>query len=68
MLQFELLHRDFHMLNSKKDKLVFAKNELRHIAYSFFTMYKKKDRKFENISRLEHKAVLELLALEDIII
>ena len=40
MLPFELLYRDFYNLDKKEDELVFAKNELRHIAYSSFKAYK----------------------------
>ena len=68
MLPFELLYRDFHTLEKKENELVFAKNELRHIAYSSFKAYNKKEHKFENISKLEHKAFLELLELKDLII
>ena len=55
MLPFELLH-------------LFAKNELRNIAYASFKNYNKKDHKCENISAQEHKAFLELMELENIII
>ena len=68
MLPFELLYRDFHSLDKKDDELIFARNELRHIAFSSFKMYNKKDNKFVNISELEHKAFLELLELDNIII
>ena len=68
MLPFELLYRDFHTLEKKENELVFAKNELRHIAYSSFKAYNKKEHKFENITKLEHKAFLELLELKDLII
>ena len=67
MLPFELLYRDFHSFE-KNDELVFAKNELRHIAYSSYKTYNKKDHKFENVSKSEHKALLELLELKNIII
>ena len=53
---------------TKKTKFFFAKNELRHIAYSSFKTYNSKDHKFENISKREHKAFLELLDLKDLII
>ena len=68
MLPFELLFRDFHSLDKKEEELVFAKNDLRHIAFSSFKSYNKKEHKFENISQKEHKAFLELLDVENIII
>ena len=68
MLPFELLYRDFHSLDKKEEELVFAKNELRHIAFSSFKMYNKKDHKLENITEIERKAFLELLELDNIIV
>ena len=68
MLPFELLYRDFRTLESKEEEIVFAKNELRHIAYSSFKTYNKENHEFENISKLEHKAFLELLEIENLII
>ena len=68
MLPFELLYRDFSNIECKKEDLVFAKNELRHIAYSSYKMYNKKDHKLENISQVEHKAFLDLLDIENLII
>ena len=68
MLPFELLYRDISKFDVKNDDLLFAKNELRNIAYTSFKTYNKKDHKFENISVQEHRAFLELMELEDIII
>ena len=68
MLPFELLYRDFYSLDKKVEEIAFVKNELRHIAYSSYKMYNKKDHKFENISEHEQKAFLELLELDNIII
>ena len=68
MLPVELLFRDFHILDKNEEELVFAKNELRHVAFSSFKMYNKKDNKLENISKEEHKTFLELLDLRNIII
>ena len=68
MLPFELLFRDFHNLDKKEEELVFAKNELRHVAFSSFKLYNKNENKLENISKNEHKAFLELLDLSNIII
>ena len=67
MLPFELFYRDIEDMD-KKDELVFAKNELKHIAFSTFKTYNKKSREFENITQLEHQAFLELLDLDNIII
>ena len=68
MLPFELLYRDIKNLDKKEDELVFAKNELRNIAFSSFKMYNKKNHDFENVSEMEHKAFLELMELDDVII
>ena len=68
MLPFELLYRDFHSLDKKEEEMVFARNELRHIAFSSFKQYNIKEHKFENISKSEHKAFLELLDLKNIVI
>ena len=68
MLPFELLYRDFRTVESKEQEIVFAKNELRDIAYSSFKTYNKENHEFENISKLEHKAFLELLEIENLII
>ena len=68
MLPFELLYRDFHTLDKKEEEIVFARNELRQIAFPSFKTYNKKEHKFENISKAEHKAFSELLDLKNIII
>ena len=68
MLPFELLYRDFHTLDKKEEEIVFARNELRQIAFSSFKTYNKKEHKFENISKAEHKAFSELLDLKNTII
>ena len=67
MLPFELLYRDIDEGN-KKEELIFAKNELKHIAFSSFKTYNIKSRKLENITQLEHQAFLELLDIDSIII
>ena len=61
MLPFELLNRDFHTLDKKEEEIVFRRNELRQIAFSSFKTYNKKEHKFKNISKAEHKAFSELL-------
>ena len=68
MLPFELLFRDISKFDIKNDDLLFAKDELRNIAYTSFKTYNKKDHKFDNISVQEHRAFFELMELEDIII
>ena len=40
MLPFELLYRDIEGIN--KNELIFAKNELKHIAFSSYKSYNKK--------------------------
>ena len=67
MLPFELLYRNIEDTN-KIEELVFAKNELKHIAFSSFKTFNKKSHKFENITQLEHQAFLELLEIDNIII
>ena len=56
MLPFELLYRDVKNLDKNEEELVFAKNELRNIAFSSFKMYNKKNHEFENVSKMEQKA------------
>ena len=68
MLPFELLYRDIKNLDKKEEEMIFAKNELRGIAFSSFKIYNKKDHKFENITEMEHKAFLELVELDNVII
>ena len=68
MLPFELLYRDFYSLDKKEEEVVFARNELRQIAFSSFKTYNKKEHKFENLSRSEHMAFLELIDLQNIVI
>jgi hypothetical protein len=67
MLPFELLYRDIDDID-KKEEVIFAKNELKHIAFSSFKTFNKKSHEFENITQLEHQAFLELLDIDDIII
>ena len=68
MLPFELLYRDIKNVDQKEGERVFAKNELRNIAFSSFKMYNKRDHKFENISQVEQRAFLELIEMDNIII
>ena len=68
MLPFELLYRDVKNLGQNEEERVFAKNELRNIAFSSFKMFNKKDHKFENISESERDAFLELIEMDNIII
>ena len=67
MLPFELLYRDIGD-SCKKEELVFAKNELKHIAFSSYKTFNKKSHKFENITQPEHQAFLELVDNDNIII
>ena len=67
MLPFELLYRDLDDAD-RKEELVFAKNELKHIAFSSFKTYNKKSHEFENLTQAEHQAFLELLEMDNIII
>ena len=68
MLNFELLYRDLSKFDVSNEKLFFAKNELRNLAFSSFKFYNKKDHKYENLTEDEHLAFLELLELENVII
>ena len=69
LLNFELL---FHSVNgdnySKDGKMDNFKFELRNTAYSSFKFYNRKKKKLDNITADEHKALNQLLSLENIII
>ena len=67
MLPFELLYRDIGD-SCKKEELVFAKNELKHIAFSSYKTFNKKSHKFENITQPENQVFLELVDNDNIII
>ena len=68
LLNFELLYRDLSNVDISNDKLLFAKNELRNLAYSSYKFYNKKDHKFENLTEDEHNAFLELIELDSVVI
>ena len=68
MFNFEHLYRDLSQADKDNKDILFVKNELRNIAYSSFKVYNKKDHRFDNISKKEHSALLELLKLDNIII
>lgn len=65
MLPFEFLYSNFHTLDKKEEELVFARNGLLRIAFSSFKFYSKKEHKFENISKTEHKVFMELLIISE---
>ena len=50
------------------EKLFFAKNDLRNLAYSSFNIYNKIYHKFENPTQGEHRSFLELIKLVNIFI
>ena len=68
MLNFELLFRDISKLDLKSEERLFAKNELKNVAFSSFKSYNQKDHKIENITKEEHTAFLKLLEVDNIII
>ena len=55
-------------MNPNSKKCLFAKNELKHIAFSSFRMCNKRSHKFENITKSEHQAFVQLLDNDNIII
>ena len=63
MLLFELLFKDFSGSNLSEEDLLFAKSDLRNVAYSSFRVYNRKYHKLHNITKSEHKAFLELKKL-----
>ena len=63
MLPFELLYRDISKTGVSNEDLLFAKSDVRNVAYDSFRFYNKKDHKVDNITKSEHKAFLELKTL-----
>ena len=69
LLNFELLFRSVNGDNYCKDgQMDNFKFELRNTAYSSFKSYNRKKKKLDNITADEHKALNQLLSLENIII
>ena len=68
LLNFELLYRDLSNCDISNDKLLFAKNELRNLAYSSYKFYNKRDHKFENLTEDEYNSFLELIDLDNVVI
>ena len=68
MLQYELLYRDLSKIDITNEQLIFAKNEVRNLALSSFKFYNKKDHKYENLTKDEYDAFLELTQLDNIVI
>ena len=50
------------------ENLTFTKSDLKNIAFTSYRFYNKTNHKFDNITKDEHSAFLELLKLENIII
>ena len=65
MLPYELCFRDISKADIIQEDLLFAKSDLRNIAYTSFKSYNKNNHKFDNISKGEYKAFLELIELVD---
>ena len=68
MLNFELLFRDVSKIGLNGEDNLFAKNELKNIAFSSFKFYNQKGHKFENITKEEYMAISQLLEIDSIII
>ena len=68
MLNFELLFKDIRKIDLSSEKMLFAKNDLKNIAFSSYKNYNQTDHKFENITKEEQLAFLELLEIENIVI
>ena len=60
MVQFEHLFQDISKM--------FSKSHLKNIAFTSYKFYNKNDDKFDNITKEEHLAFLELIKLDNIII
>ena len=69
MLPFELLFRGLKgSTEFSTDDLIYTKSSLQNIALSSYRFYNKNKHDYENISKDEHNALLELIALENIVI
>ena len=69
LLNFELLFRSVKNEKSCADgEIDNLKSELRNLAHSSFKSYNRKKKKLENLTEEEHKALNELLSLDNTII
>ena len=68
LLPFELLYRDVLKNHENDNSLIHLKSRIRDIGLSSFSLYNKKDHRFENLSKEEHAAFLSLLNNDTIII
>ena len=60
LLPFELLHRNVLRDDDNKDELLHLKSKIKNIGLSSFRLYNKKDHRFENLSKEEYEAFVNL--------
>ena len=69
LLPFELLYRDvLRDGNGLDESLIHLKSKIKDIGLSSFRFYNKKDHKFDNLSKQEYEAFLNLAGTKNIII
>ena len=68
LLPFELLYRDVLQNDDNKDELLHLESKIKDIGLSSFRLYNKNDHRFENLSKEEYEAFINLKNNENIII
>ena len=68
LLPFELLYRDVYDSDTKDESLLHLKSEIKDVGLSSYRIYNKKDHRFENLSREEYEAFINLSNNKNIII
>ena len=68
MVQFEHFFQDISNIGMSNENLMFSKSHLKNIAFTSYKFYNNNDDKFDNITKEEHLAFLELIKLDNIII
>ena len=68
LLPFELLYRDVLQNDDNKDELLHLESKIKDIGLSSFRLYNKEDHRFENLSKKEYEAFINLKNNKNIII
>ena len=68
LLPFQLLYKDVLQNDDNKDELLHLKSKIKDIGLSSFRLYNKKDHRFENLSKEEYEAFINLKKNKSIII
>ena len=68
LLPFELLYREVLLNHENDNTLIHLKSRIRDVGLSSFSVYNKKDHRFENLNKEEYAAFLNLSSNNSIII